>query len=401
MSYQKPRARRMREQRWTIDKIVESHGVDFSWPMTGVTAGAAGLAIMPDIIAIRNSVKKYIDISRQFARVGVKREAMARKAEASGHIVSARDHYYEASIFYAMAQWPIHEDDNEEIIGYNIKKNECYDKYMENAPHRIERVEIPFENNSLPGLMHFPVDYKGGKLPCIVSIDGMDGFKEQLVTNYGDNLLERGMAVLALDGPGQGECCLRKIHCTADNFTRVAKIVLDYVTSRQEINEDKIGLTGISMGSFWSTQMAASDTRFKAAAAILFCHEPGMNTIFNMAAPTFKNRYMWMAGYEDEEKFDEFARTLTLEGVGEKIRCPFLMLGGEDDELSPVEYSYALYNSIKSPKKIVVYQNDKHEIRAMQDLMTMVADWLKERLDGKPMDSEIIYIDVTGREFSK
>ncbi len=398
MSYQKPRARRMREQRWTIDKIVESYGVDFSWPMTGVTAGAAGLAVIPDIMAIRASVKKYIDISRQFARVAAKREAMARKAEEDGHAITARDHYYEASIFYGMAQWPIHEDDNEEITGYNAKKNECYDKYIAHAPHRIERVEVPFEGRSLPALFHFPPHSDGQKVPCVISIDGMDGFREQLVTNYGDKVLSRGMAVLAMDGPGQGECCLRKIHCTADNFTRVAPAALDYVVARPEIDADKLGVTGISMGSFWATQMAAADPRFKAAAVMLFCHEPGMNTIFNMAAPTFKNRYMWMAGFEDEEKFDAFARTLTLEGVGAKIRCPFLMIGGEDDELSPVQYSYQLFDEITTDKKIVVYQNDKHEIKAMQDAITLVADWLRDRMDGKPMKSENIYVDIFGKE---
>ena len=398
MSYQKPRASRMREQRWTIDKIIESHGVDFSWPMTGVTAGAAGLAVMPDIMAIRATVKKYLDISRQFARVAAKREAMARKAEDQGHFITARDHYYEASIFYAMAQWPIHEDDNEEVIAYTAKKNECYDRYMEHAPHRIERVEVPFEGKSLPGLLHFPQGSDGKKVPCIICIDGMDGFREQLVTNYGDKFLNRGMAVLALDGPGQGECCLRKIHCTTDNFTRVAKDVLDFIVARPEIDAEKMGVTGISMGSFWATQMAASDPRFKAAAVMLFCHEPGMNTIFNMAAPTFKNRYMWMAGYEDEQKFDIFARTLTLDGIGAKIQCPFLMVGGEDDELSPVEHSYTLHKEITAPKKIVVYQNEKHEIRALQDVMAAVADWLRDRLDGKPMDSENIYIDISGNE---
>ncbi|MFC1868233.1 hypothetical protein ACFL0H_08890 [Thermodesulfobacteriota bacterium] len=62
----------------------------------------------------------------------------------------------------------------------------------------------------------------------------------------------------------------------------------------------------------------AYDDRFKAAAVILVCHEPGMNTIFNKATPTFKERYMWMAGYDDEGEFDRFAQTLTLEGLGKK-----------------------------------------------------------------------------------
>ena len=397
MKQHKERARRMAEQKWVIDKVIEATGVDFSWPMTGVTIGAAGLDVIPDVMNIRFMVKKYADITRQFVRFGAKREAMAKRVETEGHLVTARDNYFAAAIFYAMAQWPIHEDDNEEIIAYTTKKNECYDNFIKHAPHPIKRVEIPFEGKSLPGLLHLPPN-SSQKVPCILSIDGMDGFKEQLVPVYGDKLLERGMAVLALDGPGQGECCMRKIRCATDNFARAGQVAMDFLVKRPEIDTSRIGLTGISMGSFWGTQIAAYDDRFKAVAVQLVCHEPGMKSMFNMAAPTFKDRYMWMAGYEDEDEFDKFAQTLTLKGLGTRIKCPFLIVGGEDDELSPIEHSYDLYNEIKAPKKIVVYQGERHSISCALDVQTMVADWLRDRLDGKPMPSENIYIDTMGRE---
>ncbi len=156
------------------------------------------------------------------------------------------------------------------------------------------------------------------------------------------------------------------------------------------------------MGTFWVPQIVAHDHRFKAAAAQKVCHEPCMNTIFNMAAPTYKDRYMWMAGYEDEDEFDKFAQTLTLEGIGAKIKCPFLIIAGENDQLSPIEYSYSLYDEITAPKKIVVYQGETHGIvSAGGDVQAMVADWLRDRLDGKPMQSERIYIDIAGREIKK
>jgi len=396
----KGHSRRMAEQRWVIDRVIETVGVDFSFPMTGVALGAAGLECSPDIMSIRARVKKYADITREFVRVAAKREAMAKRAEDEGHFITARENYFAASIFYAMARWPIHEDDNQELITCNNKKNECYDKYIEYAPHPVERVEIPFEGKSLLGYLHLPLD-RPPKVPCIVSIDGMDGFREQIVTVYGDKVLKRGMAVLALDGPGQGESPIRNIRCTADNFGPAGKAAIDFLNKRPEIDTDKIGLSGISMGSFWSTQMAAYDNRFKAVAVLLSCHEPGMNSIFNKAAPTFKDRYMWMAGYDDEDEFDRFAQTLTLKGIGKKIKCPFLIIAGEDDELSPIQCSYNLYDEITAPKKIMVYQGELHAIRSMLDVQTIAADWLKDRLDGKPMKSERVYIDMLGRETSR
>jgi len=398
MKPQKDRSGRMAEQRWLIDKVIETSGVDFVWPITRAAMGAIGLDVAPDVMSIRSRVRKYADISREFARFAAKREAVAKRAENKGHAVTARDNYFAAAIFYGMAQWPIHEDDNEENLAYHAKKAECYDKFIKEAPHPIERVEIPFEGQSLPGLLHLPPDCPE-KAPCVLYTDGMDGFKEMLNPLYGDKLLERGLAVLSIDGPGQGECCIRKIRCATDNFARAGHAAMDFLVKRPEIDPNRIAVWGMSMGSFWVTQIVAYDHRFKAAAAHLVCQEPGMNTIFNMASPTFKARYMWMAGYEDEGEFDRFAQALSLKGLGAKIRCPFLIIGGEDDELSPIEHSYALYEEIQSPKKIIVYGGENHSIEGHAlDVRTVIADWLKDRLEGRPMESESIYIDTSGKE---
>jgi len=186
---------------------------------------------------------------------------------------------------------------------------------------------------------------------------------------------------------------MRRICCTADNFVQAGKAAMDFLVKRPEIDPEKIGVVGVSMGSFWSIQMAASDHRYKAASGFYVCHEPGMNTIFNLACPIFKDRYMWMAGYEDEKKFDEFAKTLSLKGLGAKIKCPVLIVAGEDDELSPIENSYNLYDEIQSPKNIVVFKNEFHGVSDNWDVKAMIADWLEDRFEGKPLQSGRIYMD--------
>src|SRR5437588_11913090 len=42
------------------------------------------------------------------------------------------------------------------------------------------------------------------KPPVVILVPGLDSVKEELHI-YGDDFLRRGMAVLAIDGPGQGE----------------------------------------------------------------------------------------------------------------------------------------------------------------------------------------------------
>jgi dipeptidyl aminopeptidase/acylaminoacyl peptidase len=388
----------MREQKWLIDKVILTTGPDLTWGMSSIAMARVGPDVAGDVISIRANVKKYASISREYARVAAKREAMAKKADTEEHLVTARDNYFAAAVFYGCAMWPVREDDNEMNIAYSARKNECYDKYIESAPHSIERVEIPFDDASLPGLLHLPPN-QTKNVPCVLWVNGMDGFKEQTVPAYGDKHLERGMAVFIVDIPGVGESLIRKIRCTADNIPRAAVAALDYLTAHPDIDHDKIAVTGPSSGSLLAMQVAANDNRFKAAAGRLFCLEPGFNTLFNEFIPLSKERYMWMAGYDDEDEFDKFAKTLTTKGLGDKIKCPVLIVGGEDDELSPIEYAYDLYNEITTPKKMVVYKGQGHGLPGSSaDAEALVADWLRDRLDGKAMQSEIVYIDMMGRE---
>jgi dienelactone hydrolase len=389
----------MAEQEWMYDRLIRANGPDFYWPMTEETLCAVGMDAAGDIRAVRSSVKKFADITREMARVGEKREAMARKAEREGHLVTARENYFTAAAFYTMAQGPIHADDDPVNLSLSARKNACYGKFVGLAAHRVETVEIPFEGKSLPGYLHFPPN-ASGRVPCVVFLGGLDNFKEMLVASQGDKLLTRGMAVLAFDGPGQNEARIsRKICCTADNFIAAGKSAMDFLRARRDIDPDRIGIAGISMGSFWLTQIVAHDPRYAAAAGFYICHESGMNTILNRAIPVFKDRYMWMAGCDDEAAFDEFAKKLTLEGLGARIKCPYLIVAGEDDDLSPIEHSYKLYDEIAGPKTIVVYKGEVHGVSDNLDVRAMIADWMKDRLDGKPLESRRILMECrTGQE---
>jgi len=391
----------MRDQEWMFDKIIASGGPDFYWPMTEETLCAVGMDAAGDIRTARASIRKFLDLTPEMVRIAGKREALAREAEAEGHKATARDNYFTAAAFYTMAQGPIHEDGNTLNARLSAKKNECYGNFIRLAGRPIEPVEIPFEGKSLPGYLHLPPRAEG-RVPCVVFLGGMDNFKELLITNPGDKFLDRGMAVLAFDGPGQNEARIsRGIHVTESNFIAAGKAAMDFLVARGDIDPDRIGITGISMGSFWLTQIVAHDRRYKAAAGFYVCHENGMDTILNHANPMFKDRYMWMAGYDDEAAFDDFAKKLTLAGLGAQISCPCLIVAGEDEDLSPIEHSYKLYEEIAAPKTIVVYKGERHGVSDNLDVRAFIADWMSDRFAGKPLQSRRILKDCrTGREIA-
>ena len=110
------------------------------------------------------------------------------------------------------------------------------------------------------------------------------------------------MHACAIDGPGQGISNMRKIRVTENNYERTVSAVVDYLVTREEIEAEKIGVFGISMGSYWAPLAAAMDDRIKACAggSATFSDK---HVIFGEASPRFKQIFMYMAGYTEEDAF--------------------------------------------------------------------------------------------------
>jgi fermentation-respiration switch protein FrsA (DUF1100 family) len=389
--------RRWREQRWLLDQVIQTRGLDWDQGRTGKILRNCGPGVQSDLQEISRRIQKFVDIPREFARLAARREDLARETEAAGHLVEAREHYYIAACFYTNAMWAIYEDGNPRRIAWQDKKRACYDKFMRYAGRPIERVELPYEGKLVQALLHLPAATKPGeKVACVMYIPGMDGVKEDTAL-YNDPLLERGVAVLAVDGPGQGETRERGIKCTASNYEDVGKLAYNYLVKRPEIDADRIGVMGSSMGSYWAPRVVAAEPRFKACAVSAVCMEPGQYAIFNMSSPTFKLNYMYMSGYDDEAAFDEFAKTLTLERIGSKITCPYFVVAGEDDEHCDMKFVYEFMEEIRGPKVLVVYEGEKHSIRNPRARVLLV-NWLVDRLAGRPFKSEKIYVETSGKE---
>ena len=389
--------KRWREQRWLLDQVIQTRGLDWDQGRTGKILRNCGASVEGEVREISRRVQKFTDIPREFSRAAQRREELAREAERAGYAVEAREHYYVAATFYTNAMWAVYEDNNPRRMEWSEKKGACYDKFIQFAGRPIERVELPYEGKSIAGLLHLPPRMKAGdKVPCILYIPGMDGVKEDNPI-YGDPFLERGIAVLAIDGPGQGETRARGIKCTASNYEDAGKLACDYLVKRPEIDSTRLVVMGSSMGSYWAPRVVAAEPRFKACAVSGVCVEPGQYSIFNTASPTFKLNYMYMSGYDDEAAFDDFAKMLTLKGTAAKIACPYMIVAGEDDELCPIEFVYELMEEIRAPKVLVVYEGEKHSIRNPRS-RTIIVDWLTDRIQQKPFNSEKIYVEMSGKE---
>lgn len=393
--------RRWHDQRWLIDVAIRTDGLEWDQPRIGYTLKPIGVDATLDFRWVDQQVRKFADITPAFSAAARRREAKARDAEAAGHTVAAREHYYIAALLWASAEWPIWET-TPQLIALDDRKNACFAGYARHADHHVERVELPFQGGTLPAWFHLPPDWDGEPVPTVLACGGMDAPKELNVSLYGDKLLQRGFAVLSVDGPGQGEAPIRGVHMQTSNWVDAGEVWMDFLHSRPEVDDDRIAAFGLSFGSFWMTQVAATQPSLRGCAVGLVCHEPGGHTIFEQASPTFKARYMWMAGIDDEDAFDAFAQTLDLTALVEGMQVPWLVIAGEDDELSPIGYSYDLVGRSGSSSSLLVYEAERHAFSGAPSTVhgpnwnTYAYDWLLDRVEGVPAEEIFDWVAPDG-----
>ncbi|MDB5863208.1 MAG: hypothetical protein JWO70_1014 [Betaproteobacteria bacterium] len=321
-------------------------------------------------------------VVKEWVRTASQEEALAREAEEAGHRQSAAEFYYRAALYYGPACGVLHSNTPRKLELYG-RLIHCYTKFTEYFDEAyVRRVEIPFENGkTIPGILQTTPG--GEKAPCVLVVPGMDTIKEYMPSPYHNHFRRRGMATLTIDGPGQGESNTRETWVTLDNFERAGSAAIDWLEKRPEIDASRIGVYGWSMGSYWGPRIAAHDSRVKACVGAMGVYQQ-KDTIFKHSKPAYRANYKYMSNIHDDDAFDEMAEQMTLGPIAGKIRCPTLLAMGEFDELCPLEDGEELFDMLRCPKELWVYENETHTFGGrLPDFYLHVADWMRDALDGK------------------
>lgn len=395
--------RRWNEQRWLLDVTIRSESIDWDQPRSAQTLRPIGPEAAAEVNLLKSRVRKFDDIAPVFSAAAERHERLGKEAEARGHTVTAREEYFTAAMFLTAAAWAVTEDDAWLRRIYD-RINADYAVWMKYAPHRVERVELPFGKGRLPCYFHLPRGYQGGRIPTVIAVGGMDTRKELVVAQYGEKLLERGFAMLVVDGPGRGEAPVLGSYVTADNWIAAGQVFMEWLRQRPEVDPDRIVGFGQSFGSYWMTQIAATQPALCGYASVLCCHEPGCYSIFEQASPSYKHRFMWMANISDEAEFDRMAAKMDLRPLIGQLRMPWLNVVGEKDELAPIKHTLDLVARAGGPTPVVVYQGERHALSGSSTstvlgprYMNVVTDWLWDRVQGRPAEEYLEYITTDGR----
>jgi hypothetical protein len=85
------------------------------------------------------------------------------------------------------------------------------------------------------------------------------------------------------------------------------------------------------------------------------------------------------------------------------MKMPWLNVVGENDELSPIRHTLDLAARCGAPAPIVVYQAERHALSGASSLvlgpkyMTLIADWLWDRVNGRPAEEYFEYVKSDGQ----
>jgi dienelactone hydrolase len=303
-------------------------------------------------------------------------EGLAHEAASLGHRLSAAEHFTRAAVCYHFGKYLFvgHPD---EMRRAHRKAIECRQLALPDLRPPGERVEIPFEGTVLPGILRRP---EGADRPPVVAMAmGLDSTKEEM-DSYESIFLARGMATLSFDGPGQGEVEYA-LPIRGDYEVPVTAIV-DWLEQRNDIDPERIGLWGVSLGGYYAPRAAAFEKRVRACIALAGPYNFGeaWDRLPELTREAFRVR----SHLETEEEARKHAHTLSLEGVAPHITCPLLVIFGRQDRLLPYEGAERLAREASGPTELLMIEDGNHVANnRWYRYRPQSGDWLADRLDAE------------------
>ncbi len=312
-------------------------------------------------------VGRWTDWLDAWSATGDAHEELARTADGHGRRLTAGEAYIRAALCYHFAKFTWLED-----LGKYRATTDRSVAALQAGLRRLdptfERLEIPFERDRITATLRRPVDV--ARAPFVVLVPGLDSTKEEF-TAWERSFLDRGFATVALDGPGQGEAGY--VNRIRPDYEVAVSALLDTLARRDDLDQRRIGISGLGMGGYYALRTAAFDPRITAVGVVGGAYE------FDRMPEVVRRKFMHGAQLDDLDEARRYAAGFTLEGVMGRVRQPVLVIHGRHDAVMSPEV--AERTALAAPRGEFVLYPEGNTVcfTVAERYRPLLADWIAER----------------------
>jgi 2,6-dihydroxypseudooxynicotine hydrolase len=325
-----------------------------------------------DLIDIRDSMPNFEAWPETWSIWAADYERLAEESLARGAKRTAAADFVRASLYYHYGQNILVDDIKKKRAVHDLKVA----AFLRAAPlldPPLERVEIPFAGVKMAAYLRLPRGVKSP--PCVVLMGGLDTTKEDY-QSVNDLVVQRGLATLAFDGPGQGETQFEMLW--RPDFGEAVRAVFDFLETRPDIDRNRLGLIGRSTGGHYAALAAANDKRVKATAVWGAMYH--LRNLLEIPSHVLEC-FMFVSGSKTPADARKFFECINLDGHAEKITCPMLVVHGGRDVITPMENATRLMEEAKGEIEKLIWEDSMHCCHDRSHIVRpRIADFMARRL---------------------
>jgi dienelactone hydrolase len=331
-----------------------------------------------DFARITAGVERWEDWCRTWTAEGAAHERLGRDALAEGRLRSAGEHLARAAVYHHFAKF-VFVADPEQMRAAHGRAVACLTEALPHLDPPGRRLEIPFEGSRLVAVVRTP--YGEGPHPVVLMIPGLDSTKEELGSTE-QTFLDRGMATVTLDGPGQGEAEY-DLPIRGD-WAPVAETVWEALAAEPDLDRTRLGVWGVSLGGYYAPRVAAA-LGDRVAACVSLAGPFNFGECWSGLPQLTRDTLRVRSGAADDEQARQRALELDMSQAASDQVAPLLIVFGRLDRLIPWENAVRLRDAVAGPATLLMLEDGNHGCaNVAPQHRPITADWMAARLLGAP-----------------
>jgi dipeptidyl aminopeptidase/acylaminoacyl peptidase len=326
-----------------------------------------------DYRRLTDSLERWDDWCGAWCAGAQEHLVLAEEALESGHQRSAGEAFARAATYFHFAKF-LFVHDLDQARAAHARAVDALTRALPLLDPPGRRVEIPFEGSALVGVLRAPEGR--GPHPTVLLIPGLDSTKEEL-REVERAFLDRRVATFTVDGPGQGEA--EWTLPLRPEWDEVGAVVFDQLRTLPEVDGDRLGVWGVSLGGLYAARLAASNLPVRATVSLSPVYNLG--AVWSKLNPLTRMAFEVRSYSSSPAAAENRAADLTLAGFAERISTPLLVISGGLDRLFPWQDGARLVDEARGESELLLLEDGNHGCaNVVYRHRPYGADWIADRL---------------------